>query len=220
VTSRPYEIPELAAPAFWHFGDVLDVIWKAPDFIDAQREMELESLRCAGDSSNGHTRWHFEHRKLWGVFPGLLANANTFLVTSLLELHLRMILEQVSEGTPPKPQRGIRETLSLLKHQGFRVEATNRWSQIDALIRIRNCLMHAAGVLHRSKDSDALEQLVTRRAYLAPTHAAEELGEETVRIIEQRFGRRLVVNNMYAWLAAAYCREFIVELCGGDALEA
>ena len=218
--SRTYIVPELAAPAFWHFNDVLDFIWKAPDFIEGQRELELENHRRAEGSADGDARWRLEHGKLWSVFPGLLANANTFLVASLLELHLQMILEGMSSGDGVPRQRGVRHTLELLALRGAKVESANRWPQVDALIRFRNCLMHAAGVLERSKDGEGIEQIVATRAYVAPSHRTHENGKDAiVRIVSQRVGKRLVVDNQYAWLAAAYSREFIVEICGGDPLE-
>ena len=166
MESRPYKVPELAAPAFWHFEDVLDFIWKAPEFIDAQREIETENLKRGRGAAGAQSRWALEHRKLWKVFPGLLANANVFLVASLLELHLQMILEGVTVDPPPTKGRGIRDTLKALTELGLDAQRMVRWPQIDALIRIRNCLMHSAGVLERSRDGDGIRTLVKERTYV------------------------------------------------------
>jgi hypothetical protein len=219
--SSTIEIPALAVPAYRHFSDVLDFVWKAPEFIEHQRELELSRARRDPGATGTRGRWGDESRKLYQVFPALLANANVFLVASLLELHLQLLLENIA---PTGPQRkrgngGARDTLASLAQTGLPVTQADHWQQIDSFIEIRNCLMHSDGLLQRSRNGRKIVEIVEQRTFLKPEHAQKEPNDsKLVRLVDTGGGNQLLVDNEYAWIGAVYARDYIVELCGGEAI--
>jgi hypothetical protein len=218
---RTIVIPALATPAYRHFNDVLDFVWKAPEFINGQRTMEQRRAANNATSPVAKQRWTNEQRKLWRVFPGLLANANVFMVGSLLELHLQMLLDHFAPLVDQAKLRGVRDTIAALEVAGVPVSTVPHKPQIDAFIDIRNCLMHSAGVLTRSRRQAHVERIVETGAFLESHHLAKiARAERPVQIVDLPIGRRLVVDNEYPWLAAAYARDYIFEICGGQGSDA
>jgi hypothetical protein len=83
-------------------------------------------------------------------------------------------------------------------------------TQVDAALKIRNCLMHASGLLAHSRDAEELRRILKSGTFLLREHRKEK---GLLRIVETGVGQRLQVANDYPWLLSSYLRDFFLDLC-------
>lgn len=205
-------VPAAAVAGYWAFNDLLDYVWKTPEFLELQERIELRKAR--GDRSSW--RWKHESRKLHRVFPVLLAISNIALVVSLLELHVGVLVAHAVGAHRPRVRGGLRDLLKQLRATGLDPYSLSHWQQVDCIIRVRNCLIHSAGFIGSDKDEEWFRNMITRRLHLEPEHRRLPDDDDVhPKVVNTQLGPRLRIQNEYAWLATAYARDYFVELCGG-----
>ncbi len=214
-------IDDLAYDARIGFGDTLDYIWKAPEFIDLQERTERKKLTeyYSDTPATRAVRWELESRKLYRVFPLLMGVGNLFASASLFEIYLLQLAKLLEMRTGvllAERGQGVQWLLSYFRRMGIDTAAFVLWPQVNASLKIRHCLMHASGLLAYSRDEVAIRQIVTSRTFLARAHRdrTRSLGDPMVVIAATPFGERLEITNYYAWLQTAYLRDYFLALCG------
>lgn len=213
------EIDIIANTAYREFSDAADYIWKTPRFIGEEFKDEIQKL--PNDPKIAHLRWHFESKKLKHVFPFLLATGNLFSVTSLFEIYLLRLSKELEKiiGNDLRSLngQGVQRVFKFLKTCGIKPDSIRLWPQIDAAIKIRNCLSHASGLLEWSRDEKELRRIVKSGNFLCKDNRKgyQEVhgGLDQVIIYASGFGDRIQISNNYAFLSCAYYRDFFIELC-------
>jgi len=117
--------------------------------------------------------------------------------------------------------QGTQKALGILRQLGIDTSRTERWPQVDAALKIRNCLMHASGLLEESRDKDELRRLVKSRSYFSPAHRKRitERDGGYVAIVQTSLGERLQITNDYSWLVGSYLYSYYEELCNAGQMK-
>lgn len=217
------KLKELAERAYREFTDVSDYIWKSPRLIEHETELEVKKLHTyfPNDQKHAKIRWHFESNKLNSVFPYLIAIGNLFSVMSLFEAYLLLLASELEKRTsiPTKSARGqgVNRLFNYFKDIGINLDQVEPYAQVEAAIKIRNCLTHASGLLTWSIEKQELKRLQKSGTYLSKEHRSlrkNKGGEyDEVRIVTSGLGERLQVNNEYAFVVSGYLRDFFIGLC-------
>lgn len=213
------EIDIIADSAYREFSDAADYIWKTPRFIEKEFQDEIQKL--SNDPKIARLRWHFESKKLKHVFPFLLATSNLLSVTSLFEIYLLRLSKELEKITGNNLHsvggQGVQRVFNFLKACKIKPDSISLWPQIDAAIKIRNCLSHASGLLEWSRDEKELRRIVKSGTFLSKDNRKKY--QEAHRDLDQvilyasGFGDRIQISNNYSFLSCAYYRDFFVELC-------
>ncbi|HVL72023.1 MAG TPA: hypothetical protein VM434_09075, partial [Beijerinckiaceae bacterium] len=112
----------LSAQAYLEFCDVLDYIWKTPEFLRSQIGLEVSKLEeyfpVQGDPKEEalilrlrEARWRDESRKLGVVFPYLTAVGNLFTSVSLFETYCLMLCRELEARVSVATQRLYRSDI-------------------------------------------------------------------------------------------------------------
>jgi hypothetical protein len=210
----------LAESAAIEFYYAADFFWKAPSLLKEQTSIEISKLfeYFPTDVTSRVKRWQHESHKLERIFPFLMATGNLYTITSLFEVYV-FRLAQIVENDCNKSLEAIRgqglQRYFLYLHSiGVETKKLTLWPQVDAAIKVRNCLMHASGMLSSSRDEKELRRITASGTFLTPEHRRKKRRPlDEVRIIRDDFGDRLHVANDYAWLLSAYFRDYFLELC-------
>ena len=217
------EYEEIAERAYMEFSNVADYIWKAPRLIEHEEQLELSKLDRYFPDNEEHAklRWHFESKKLYSVFPFLIAVGNLYTVISLLESYLLLLAQKIETETGKQISTakgtGINRFFSYLRGAGLYIDAVEYYYSIQAAVKIRNCLLHASGVLSWAKDRTEILRIARSGTFFEKDvleqrrKTGKSLSE--VRIVDTGFGERLQVDNMYAFIVSAYARDFVINLC-------
>lgn len=214
---RSRGIGELASRAFHEFNNVADYVWKAPRLIEHETKLELKKLdRYFPDRPDlAEQRWKMEEHKLASVFPFLIAVGNLYSVVSLFEVYLLLLQTLVNNGSaiPQDCQKkqGAARALCLLKSIGVAFESSTLNQPIQAAFKIRNCLVHAGGLLSQSRDEKELRRIVAQRTFLTDMHKSANANE--VSIAQSTLGERLRITNAYSFLLVSYVRDFYLDIC-------
>ena len=100
---------------------------------------------------------------------------------------------------------------------GVPPESVPYHAQILAAIKIRNCLMHASGILSWSKDEEDLRRIERSMLFLPKKdrewHRKNMEVEPFVRVVSSSLGDRIVIQNIYACFLSSYLREHFMKLC-------
>lgn len=213
------EIDIIANTAYSEFCDVADYIWKTPRFIETEFEDEIQKLPV--DPELARLRWGFESKKLKQVFPFLLATGNLLSVTSLFEIYLLRLSKELEKITGNDLHsvrgQGVQRVFNFLKACRIKHDSISLWPQIDAAIKIRNCLSHASGLLEWSHDDNELRRIVKSGTFLSKDTRKRQQevpdGLDEVIIYTSDFGDRIQISNNYSFLSCSYYRDFFIELC-------
>jgi hypothetical protein len=219
-SALPDFLQEVGRDASSSFDDALDYFWKTPQFLKQQESIE----RQKADEYFSDTpwmrdlRWSIESRKIRRVFPYLMAVGNLFTAVAIYELYaleLALVLDgRSSARLSAERGQGLERSLKYIRAVGVDPASGPLYSQVTAALKIRNCLMHASGVLTRSRDHREIERIVASREYISANHdRSRERENPMVDIVTTRFGRKLEITNHYAWLATAYLRDHFMDLC-------
>lgn len=218
-------IEDVAARANQEFCEVADFIWKTPRLIASERELELTKLDeyfpC--DPQSRAIRWDIESAKIDQVFPSLIAMGNLFVLLSLFEKHVLLLSTVLSNHTSVLladiKGNGFDRLIEFFRKVGIATAELHLHEQVKTAFKIRNCLIHASGVLECSRDSDSLREIVKSGKYLSPLHRAasrKQGGEnDDVYIQEQTtaIGSQLVIRNDYCHILCSYLMSYFTELC-------
>ena len=167
---EPILQPErLAASAYEEFNNLGDFIYKAPRLVKSERESELAKLEryFPNDSNLRDLRWQAESHNLDHVFPYLIATGNLFALLSLFESYLLALCVGIQSSSTVQIKdihgTGVGRLFKFLGRLGVAAEDMSLHQQIQAAIKIRNCLIHASGVLSWSTNNEGLLKYSTNR---------------------------------------------------------
>jgi len=172
------------------------------------------------DAKRRELRWTHESHKLDHVFPYLIAVGNLFALLSLFESYLLLLCFELQLYTTVQLNgihgTGVNRFFKFLRRVGIAVEDLPLNQQVQAAIKIRNCLIHASGILSWSHNNDDLRELQQTGAYLSPENQGVRTrqGGEYIYIHTSALGDRLMVRNEYCDVLCFYLRTYLVALCG------
>ena len=217
---------ELEWKAFNELNDVSDYIWKSPGFLKHERSAEERKMAVyfPNGGETAELLQQLESMKLDETFPRLIAVANLFVALSVFESHVLLLLKVLQEHnmTAPKQElrHGIKRHLEATKVYGADPYGAQYHEQVSIAISIRNCLMHAKGLLVSSREARALKAQIVQRKYMSSeirkkyTKRGESKDNHLVRIETSGLGEQLVITNEYSHVANSYLREYFRSLCG------
>lgn len=204
------------------FDEVSDFFWKAPRLVDQERELELEKLKgYESYPESRDRRWKNESRKLDQTFPYLIAVGNLFSALSLFETYVLMLVDELQPSSDVQLSHlkgnGISRLFAYFRQVGVKPENVPLYEQIQAAIKIRNCLAHASGMLSWSREIVDLRRIQSTGAYLSVEHRnrRQKLGLEfdEVFIEQSKVGERLYVKNEYCHILCFYLISYYSGLC-------
>lgn len=221
-------LTELRARAQAEFNEAADYYWKAPNLIEHELVVEFEKLDeyFPNDSQARRWRWEHETRRLYRVFPFLIGTGNLFSVLALFEVLLLQLGSMLEADGGPKladtTGHGAGRLLAYFRKRGIPVQDLDPWHQVQAGIKIRHCFTHSSGFLAHSREAPELRRIVASKTYLRSDHRpkgdAPDWGDKTaVLIVGTGPLERLQIGTHYAWLIAAYLRDYFDALCAAAA---
>ena len=219
---------ELSTRIFLEFNDVADYFWKSPRLLEHETNVEAQKIQeyFSDDPRRANLRWHMEYGKIRTVFPYLIALGNMFSVMSVFESYLLIVSFNLEKDTGVKVNsisgRGIGRLFTYLRTVNIEVENIDLFHQIDAAIKIRNCLLHASGILTWSKEGKEIRRIQRSGTYLSKEHRLrrKKMGGkyDELRIVESGFGDRIEIENEYVFVLTSYMRDYLVHLCQSASL--
>ncbi|MGP0203767.1 MULTISPECIES: hypothetical protein [unclassified Pseudomonas] len=223
TSGLPGQINELAARAQREFNDVSDFIWKAPRLIDHERKLELSKLDAyfPNHPELRKRRWESESHKLDHTFPYLIAVGNLFSAVSLFESYLLLLAGELQPHVNVQLQdvkgQGVNRLFKFFRLVGMSLDQVPLYEQVQAAIKIRNCLTHASGMLAWSRENDDLRKIQSTGAYLSPEHRKMRLDRgrqfDEILVGESELGDRLAVDNLYCHVLCSYLHTYFSALC-------
>ena len=163
----------IASNVSWEFNQISDYIWKSPKLLDQETKLEIQKIEeYFPDNPNlAELRWQRESHKINKVFPYLIALGNMFSVMSTFESYLLIISNELEKDTGVKVNSvsgsGINRIFAYFRNINIDVERIDLFHQIDAAIKVRNCLSHASGILSWSRDETELRRIQRSGTYLS-----------------------------------------------------
>ncbi|OLF74982.1 hypothetical protein AWH60_10135 [Pseudoalteromonas haloplanktis] len=214
---------KLAHSAYEEFSDAADYIWKTPRFLESEKEDELAKLPIyfPNHPDIAEKRWEIEGRKIERTFPWLMSRGNLFSIASLYEAYLLLLAKEIEKVTHISLSltkgQGISKINNYFKTVGLDFKSVPLFEQVDAALKIRNCLFHASGILDYCKKPDQIISIVDNLTFLSEEHRhrrkASDRKVDEVIITTTKFGRRIEIINDYSFLAANYLRDYFIGLC-------
>jgi hypothetical protein len=220
---------DIAKEALLEFGDVADFIWKIPKFLRSETELEKRKLEAYFPLSGNpdqdkfanflrSTRWSHESHKLEHRFPELIGSGNLFTVLALFEaycLKLGKLIEQRTEHSMQNVKgQGISRIFKFYSIVGIKHTSLPFFEQLDCALKIRNCLVHAEGLLSWSRDEAALRKIIRDRTFLEPSRRSKKGTIKTrppeVSIIADSIGDRVKITNDYAFDVVWYAKNYFI----------
>jgi hypothetical protein len=223
AAAGPQPIVELAVFARLDFGCAIDYTWKAPPLIDALAGIEEKKLAEYPDPPRARQLRRVEQLKLNRLFPALVSQGCLFIMCSLFEGFVFQLAAEAQKFVKTRidqtPGKGVMRWVTYLRRAGVDTWGISPWPQVDAALKIRNCLTHAQGTVRLSKDSAELHRIVRSRTFLEPRHRQQPLQNPVVEveITKSLLGERLEITSRYAWLAGSYLRDYFSNLCRATA---
>jgi len=220
----------LECRAFDELNDVADYIWKSPRLLTHEKNFEQEKMAAyfpnGGEAADD--RRHHESTKLNATFPRLIALGNLFAVLSVFENYVLLLLQILREHDKTVPEhalgRGISDHLKATKAYGAEPYNAKYYEQVCIAISIRNCLMHANGLLAVFGKAEVLKTQIVQRRYLldnrkgrtarGQSSCKDYVAKDYVAIEDSGLGDQVVVTNSYSHLVCFYVREYFCALCG------
>ena len=216
-------IEQLSNRAWREFGNVSDFIWKAPRLIEHERKLELKKLDAyfPNHPEFKERRWKTESHKLDHTFPYLIAVGNLFTALSLFEAYLLLLADELQAHTGLQVKdvkgQGTSRLFAFFRQVGVMPERVELYEQVQAAIKIRNCLMHASGMLDWSRENDDLRRIQFIGSYLSLEHRKmrTDQGKEfnEVSVTKSALGDRLAVDNQYCHVLCSYLNSYFSALC-------
>lgn len=206
------------------FGYLGDCIWKSPDVIKNAKEREqniIDELVIENRIDIASLRYFEESEKLNYTFPKLIATGNLFSLLSLFESYIYrlafLIHDKKNKNTDIKKYlgKGVSNLLNYIEKYVPQTKKINLYSQIEASIKIRNCLVHAHGFIDWLKDErsrEELQRIILSKQYLTDTHKKSST-RSSVNILDCSVGKQVQINNDYVFTLSTYARNFLLELC-------
>lgn len=220
---RVAELRDRADRAFEH---LTDYIWKTPRLIETEEALEREKIAAyfpitgrdeKADAFHGRLRrlrTALEIPKLRLSFPSFVASANLMLSASTFEHWCLALCKEIeAQGDAALTDiagLGVHRLLKFLRRFDVDLNRSKFCKQAIAAIKIRNCLVHANGVVsHMGRDRADLHRIVASHEYVSRRRFDGSVrswppGEQHVRIVETALGDQLVIDNEYSWASSCY----------------
>ncbi|MCG7851884.1 MAG: hypothetical protein MIO92_05125 [Methanosarcinaceae archaeon] len=221
------QIENLCSRAYREFCEVTDFIWKSPNLIKHETEVELKKLDAyfPDNPKAQKERWDYQSRKLNNTFPYMIAVGNLFTVLSLFESYLLLLAINLQSHTGRKVSdekgQGISRLFNYLKALEFMPSNIPLYQQVQGAIMVRNCFIHASGILSWSRDESKLKKLQESGQYLSPDDRKRRIKSNSpfdeLSITTTALGDRMAASNEYAWMVSNYIRDYFSMLCGNVA---
>jgi hypothetical protein len=211
------------------FSDISDYIWKAPNFIEQETKLEKRKLEAyfplTGDADKDAfaislraIRWEHESRKLYELFPQLLAVGNLYACLSVFEaycLRLANLIERRSQHqVRTTGGRGIQKIFKFFSTAGVQHFKTDYALEMEAALKIRNCLIHSEGLLSWAQEA-SLRRIIGSGRFLSIEHLErrKRLGTplDEVTIVTSELGDKITISNKYPHLLATYARWYLFD---------
>lgn len=222
-------VSEMRISVIMQLSDMGDFIWKSPSIIENELKIEAQKVNryfpvdgCELSEKLRAARLSSSERRIEGVYPYMLSTGNFFASLSALEAFLLMLAKEVDIlfGGDFKVAKGmgLEKINNHLRHMGIELDKAECYTAISSAYSIRNCLVHCAGVLSLSRDSNKLKNIVSKFQYLAGVgleNARKGMKSvvDVVSIVDSQFGERLMISNDYAHIACAYAATYFSSLC-------
>jgi hypothetical protein len=208
------------------FNALSDFIWKTPRLLEDERRREDDKLFAYFPDEGDHDtrqrnadlrklRAYLEGVKLAVHFPEYMAKSNLFMAASAFEFHLLGICEDVQVGTGQKIEatkgQGISRFLRYLRTAGLDPAKIDLYEQVDAILALRNALLHAFGDLKLSREAGKIVSIVRALKYIEPARrkgggVIDERGRPEAEIVNDQ----LQISNHFAFRASAYFSHFLM----------
>ncbi|MFN3388126.1 MAG: hypothetical protein ACK40O_04290 [Allosphingosinicella sp.] len=214
-----------------HFSTLGDYMWKLPRFIDHELEHEKRKLDeyfpVTEDSDHSilqrrRLRFFSEFGKLLIDFPDFMGASSFVMVMSHFEYYLLKVCRDHEAATGVDldkfrgRMRGPSRLLDFVEEVSPEIVPNSRLPQLKEAFYLRNCLVHANGVLSLSKDAARVRTIVKQRLFYPPHRRQTEdssQDKDLPRLEITPVGERLLVPVPYAhWLAYA-ARDVLMSLC-------
>lgn len=210
------------------FEHISDFVWKSHNLISQEKEREekLYDLYASEGSDNlleiANMRWEYESFKIDKIFPYLINVSNLFTTISVLEhnlLKLAKTVEKLDNSVMLENINGsgINKLFKYFRQRNINLETIDKFTQIQASIKIRNCFFHASGLLSWSKDNIELQNIVKNKTYYTKGFGDNFDNETTkkwnIKIKKSDFGEQLELTHNYTFVLTGYIRDFLKELC-------
>lgn len=218
-------IKELLGLIEFEFDLVCDYVWKSPNFIKHETELEKRKLKSyfPDDDRLASMRWSLESLKLEHIYPKAISMGNLFYVSSLFETYMLRLAKELENNVgvsfSEQKGQGISKILKYLKKCNLEYTNSEYWSQVESMLKIRNCLAHANGNLSFARNPDELTKIVNNNLYLNSVQKKALKGRLTkgynddVKINSTDLGNVLTVKNECAYLALLHYKDFLVDIC-------
>ena|ERR1035437_4158048 len=134
----------------------------------------------------------------------------------MLEIYL-LSLHKTIKGSLSIDEAGIRgqgatRVFNYLRAAGVAVSSVDLYSQVQAALQIRNCLLHAGGLLADSRNDKEIRRIVSDMTYLS-TQSRKKDSIYKVGIGLSSFGEQIQITNNYSYLVSVYARDHFLSLC-------
>ena len=210
------------------FQHISDFIWKSHNLISQEKEREdtIYDLYTSEGSDNlleiTDMRLKYESFKIDKVFPYLINISNLFTIISILEYNLLKLAKTVEKLDNSIMLEningsGINKLFKYFRQRNINLETIDKFTQIQASIKIRNCFFHANGMLMWSKDNIELLNIVKNKTYytkgFGDNFDNDDAKKWNIKIIESDLGEQLELTHYYTFMLTGYVRDFLKELC-------
>src|SRR6266540_5295227 len=111
----------------------------------------------------------------------------------------------------------------LSKLAGVNRSKLPNWQAVSKLAIVRNCIVHASGIVSYSNDAQEIRSMVKNRSYLTEIHRAnlekyeKSQGKERIDYIGISVSdnvEKLVINKEYTHAVSSYARDFLLQILG------
>ncbi|WP_454004166.1 hypothetical protein [Alcaligenes sp. Marseille-Q7550] len=152
----------------------------------------------------------------------MISSGNLFSALSIFEayiLQLAIATEEVSgiEFSSVKGI-GIEKIFNYFRRIGIAPEKIIMYEQIKSSQKIRNCLMHAGGMLQLSKEAEAIRAIIEKKAYLCEADRTRYKNNENPEIVSIGYyfiGEKVSIDKKYPHILCSYISRYI-QVLGGE----
>lgn len=218
---------------YHHFTNLADYIWKLPRLLDSEIEIEKGKLQeyfpLTGDPAEreavmARRRWRFFHEfgKLLIEFPDFMGSSSFVMVLSRFEYFLLQICKDHEAATGislagfERGKRGTERLLKFISAASPEVDPDEKLEQVRNAQTLRNCLVHANGVVTLSTEPAKIRNILKQKLYY-PKGLRKEKDDDKFehhpKLKSTPLGERVVIPVLHAhWMCYAV-REVLMSLC-------
>lgn len=216
-----YEISQILNSAATEWVDIMDFVWKSHYTITHEQAIEAEKVTHYFPDIEKHAEIIAAraaiHKRRWdNTYPYMISSGNLFSTLSLFEayiLRLAIATEQASEIQLSSINgAGVEKIFNYFRKLGIPLETIAVHEPIKCAQKIRNCLMHAGGLLQLSKDADTIRTIVERKSYLCSEDRGRYTKSSETELVSIRFyfvGEKASIEHDYPHLLCNYISRYI-----------